>query len=107
MFNAGLNSFLTQAGRETLLLEALRHNRAVRLRFEIPQKTGEFQMIDNPDRPLAPQLESVIRTVPVAIEIKPLFDKPVAFEITLKKGNERYVYDVDWSGRITCITCFN
>ncbi len=107
ILNAALNSFLTQAGRETLLLEALRQNRSVRLRFNVPQKTNEYQMIDNPDKPLAYQFKPVISSVPATIEIKPLLDKPVAFEITLKKGSERYVFDVDWSGRITCITCLD
>ncbi len=107
VLNAGLNSFLTQAGRETLLLEALRQKRSVRLRFKVPEKEKEYQIIDNPDRPLAYQLKPAVHEVPVSVEIKPLLDQPVAFEITLKKGNERYVYDVDWSGRITCITCFN
>ena len=107
VLNAGLNSFLTQAGRETLLLEALRQKRSVRLKFKVPEQEKEYQIIDNPDRPLAYQLKPVVHGVPVSVEIKPLLDQPVAFEITLKKGNEHYVYDVDWSGRITCITCFN
>lgn len=107
ILNAALNAFLTQAGRETLLLEALRQNRSVRLRFNVPEKTKEYQIVDNPDKPLAYQFKPVVSAVPATIEIKPLLDKPVAFEITLKKGNERYVFDVDWSGRITCITCLN
>lgn len=107
ILNAALNSFLTQAGRETLLLEALRQNRAVRLQLNVPQKENEYRVIDNPDRPLAYRLEPVVHAVPATIEIRPLLDQPAAFKITLKKGNERYVYDVDWSGRITCITCLN
>ncbi len=107
ILNAELNSFLTQAGRETLLLEALRQNRSVRLRFNIPEKTNEYQIVDNPDKPMAYQFKPVVNSVPATIEIKPLLDKPVAFEITLKKGSEQYVFDVDWSGRITCITCLD
>lgn len=107
ILNAALNSFLTQAGRETLLLEALRQNRSVRLQFNVPQQTNEYQIIDNPDKPLAYQFKPVINSVPATIEIKPILDKPVAFQITLKKGSERYVFDVDWSGRIICITCLH
>ena len=105
VLNAAINAFLTQSGRETMLLDALRQNIPVRLRFNIPQKTDEYQIIDNPDMPLAYQLEPVVRSIPATIEIKPLLDKPLAFQITLKKGNERYVYDVDWSGRVICVTC--
>lgn len=105
VLNAAINAFLTKTGREALLLDALRQNLSIRLRFNIPQKTDEYQIIDNPDKPLAYQLEPVVRSVPATIEIKPLLDKPLAFQITLKKGNERYVYDIDWSGRLICITC--
>ncbi len=107
VLNTALNSFLTQSGRETLLLEALRQNRSVRLQFNIPQKETEYRIVDNPDKPLAYRFEPVVHAVSAIIEIKPLLDQPVAFEITLKKGNERYIYDVDWSGRIICITCPN
>ncbi|GEM_PF-3349026 len=107
LLNGALNTFLTRAGRETLLLEALRQNRSVRLKFNIPQKTEEYKIIDNPDKPLAYRLEPVVRSVPATIEIKPLLDKPVAFEITVKKGKERYLYDINWSGKIICITCLN
>lgn len=104
ILNAALNSFLTQAGREMTLLQALREERSVVLKFAIPEQE-KYEVVENPDQPHAYQLEPVYRSSPASIEIKPLLDQSVAFEITLIKKNERYLYEVDWAGKITCITC--
>ena len=101
ILNAALNSFLTSPEREALLLGALREDKAIRLRFAVPEQGEDYEMISNPDKPLLFQLKPVIREVPATVEIRPVLDQPIAFKITLKKGNERHLYQVDWAGNIT------
>ena len=102
ILNAGLNAFLSSSGRETALLEALRQNKAIQLRFSVSQKEeGTYDVIDDPNKPLLYQLKPALKSVPATIEVKPLLDRPVAFQITLRKGNEHYSYYVDWAGKIS------
>lgn len=100
ILNAGLNAFLNSVGRETMLLEALRQDRAVQLRFQVPQSENTYKMIDHPTKPLVYHLESANRSLAAAVEIKPFLDKPVAFEITLRQGKGKHRYQVDWAGQI-------
>jgi hypothetical protein len=101
LLNAGLNAFLTSAERETMLLDALRRDKSVQVRFSICEPDEEtYEMIDHPAKPLLYRLQPAVRRVPAAIEVKPLLDQPIAFQITLTKGNERHLYDVDWSGNV-------
>jgi hypothetical protein len=65
----------------------------VRLKFSIPEKQAVLRLPFYEEEPPA-------RPVPASIEIKPLLDRPVAFQIALEKENERHLYDVDWSGKI-------
>jgi len=102
ILNAGLNAFLSSPGRETTLLEALRQNKAIQLKFSVPKKEeGAYDVIDDPNRPLLYQLKPLLKSTPASIEVRPLLDRPVAFQITLKNGNEHYSYYVDWAGKIT------
>ena len=80
LLNAGLNVFLTSAERETMLLDALRRNQSVQIKLLVS--------------------ENVVQARSATIEVKPLLDKPVAFQITLTQGEERHFYDVDWSGNM-------
>ena len=75
--------------------------KAIRLRFSVPEQGKDYEMISNPDKPLLFQLKPVIREVPATVEIRPVLDQPIAFKITLKKGDERHLYQVDWAGNIT------
>lgn len=105
ILNAGLNAFLTSSKRETMLLDALRQNKSVQLRFSVPEIVEDaYEVIDHPTKPLLYRLEPVKRLVPTTVEIKPFLDKPIAFEITLQKGSERHHYEVDWAGRIARIS---
>ncbi|MBI4368091.1 MAG: hypothetical protein HY588_01715 [Candidatus Omnitrophica bacterium] len=101
ILNAGLNTFLTSPGREELLLEALRQDKAVRLQFSVPEAEEDYEMTNHPTKPLAYRLEPKIRQVPTSIEIRPLLDQPAAFQIVLAKGDARYAYSVDWAGNIS------
>lgn len=102
ILNAGLNAFLSSPGRETALLEAMRRNKAIQLKFSVSKKDeSAYDVIDDPTQPLLYQLKPLLKSVPASIEVRPLLDRPVAFQITLKKGNERYSYYVDWAGKIT------
>ena len=107
LLNTALNTFLTSAGRETMLLEALRTNKAIQLRLSLKEHatdaSGEetYQMISHPTKPLLYRLEPAVRSTPALIELKPLLDQPAAFQITMTKGNECCRYEVDWSGKIT------
>ena len=78
LLNVGLNVFLTSADRETALLDALRRNEAVQIKFPVS---------DNENASM--------------VEVKPLLDKPIAFQITLTKNGEEHLYSVDWSGHVT------
>ena len=78
LLNAGLNVFLTSADRETMLLDALRKNESVQIKFPVSENEN-----------------------PSMIEVKPLLDKPIAFQITLTKDGEEHLYSVDWSGHVT------
>lgn len=104
VLNAGLNAFLTKPGRENLLLEALRQNKSVQLKFFIPRVGTDYEMVPHPTKPLLYRLEPIQKGVPAVVEIKPLLDQPIAFKITLKRGEERFSYDVDWAGHITRIS---
>ena len=102
ILNAGLNAFLSSPGRETTLLEALRQNKAIQLRFSVPEREeAAYDMVDHSDKPLLLQLKPLLKSVPASIEVRPLLDRPVAFQITLRKGTEHYSYYVDWAGKIT------
>ena len=72
LLNAGLNEFLASSEREMMLLDALRENKSIRIE---------------------PSAET-------AVEVKPLLDRPIAFQITLTENGERHFYDVDWSGNV-------
>ena len=100
LLNAGLNAFLNSTDRENLMLEALRSNKAVQLRFSIPEKGPGYEVLDHPTKPLLYRLEEEAKNVPVAVEILPLLDGPIAFQISVEKGKERLIYDVDWTGKI-------
>jgi hypothetical protein len=101
LLNVGLNAFLSSKDRESLLLEALRADKAVRLRFMIPEKSpGDFEMINHPTKPLLYRLEPEVKRVPVVVRIQPLLDGPVAFQITVEKDGENLNYDVDWAGQV-------
>ena len=100
MLNTALNAFLTSAGRETTLLEALRQNKAIKLRFSILEEENTYEIETHPTKPLLYHLEPVTRRIPVVIEIRPLLDSPMAFQITLENGNEHCLYNVDWAGKI-------
>ena len=105
ILNTALNAFLTSAERETLLLEALRQNKSIRLRFSVrEEENGTYEMEEHPTKELAYHLTPVVRSVPIVIEIKPLLDRPVAFQVSLVKGNERRLYEVGWSGTMTRIS---
>lgn len=71
LLNAGLNVFLTSSDRETVLLNALRENKSVQIKLSVSE-----------------------------LEVKPLLDKPIAFQIMLKKDGEEHFYSVDWSGHV-------
>jgi hypothetical protein len=71
LLNAGLNVFLTSTDRETVLLDALRQNKSVRIKLPVSE-----------------------------IEVKPVLDKPFAFQIILIKDGEEHLYRVDWSGKV-------
>ena len=101
ILNAGLNAFLSSPRREIALLEALRQNKAIQLKFSVSQQEEAYDIVDNPNKPLLYQLKPLLKSVPASIEVRPLLDRPVAFQITLKKGNEHYSYYVDWAGKIT------
>lgn len=102
ILNTALNAFLTSSGRETMLLEALRRNKAIQLRFSVPETAaGAYQVIMHPTKPLLYRLKPASTSVPATIKIKPLLDKPIAFQISIQKGNERHAYNVDWSGKIS------
>src|SRR3989338_1762651 len=60
ILNAGLNAFLTSPGREELLLEALRQNKAVRLQFSVPEAEEDYEMTNHPTKPLVYRLEPKI-----------------------------------------------
>ncbi len=98
--NAGLNAFLSSRDREELLLQALRANKAVMLRFKIPQKTGQTELLTHPTKPLLYRLEPEVKEIPVSIQIHPLLDGPLAFRITLEEGAKVLMCEVDWLGQI-------
>lgn len=81
LLNAGLNIFLTSSERETVLLDALRKNESVQIKFPVSEN------------------EDVS-----TIEVKPLLDQPIAFKITLIKDGEEHLYRVDWSGHVASET---
>lgn len=104
ILNAALNAFLTSPERETLLLEALRQNKSIRLRFSLrEEERGAYEIEEHPTKELLFQLKPVVRSVPAVIDIKPLLDRPVAFHVSLTKGNDTCLYEVDWSGKISRI----
>lgn len=100
LLNVGLNTFLISPERETLLLQALRDNKAVRLRFSVPEQTSGYEMLRHPTKPLLYRLEEEVRNIPVTIEIQPLLDGQAAFQITVERDAERLIYDVDWTGKV-------
>ena len=101
ILNTGLDTFLMSPSRETILLEALRQNKAVRLQFSISQaKPGEYRMVNHPYKTLLSRFEPLTESIPVTITIQPILDEPVAFHITLTKDGESHVYKVDWSSKI-------
>ena len=105
ILNTALDAFLTSAGRETLLLEALRQNKSIRLRFSVQEEeNGVYEMETDPTKELVFHLTPLVRSVPIVIEIKPLLDRPVAFQVSLVKGNEKRLYEVDWSGKMMRIS---
>lgn len=104
MLNAALNAFLTSAERETLLLEALRQNKAIRLRFSVrEEQEGVYEMETHPTKDLVVHLKPVVRSVPIVIEIRPLLDRPVAFQVSVVRDRTRRMYEVDWSGKMSQI----
>ncbi len=98
ILNTGLSAFLSSGDRETMLLAALRQNKSVRLRFQLPVKTDEFSIVSDPRYEVLFQLKPEVKHMPMAVEIHPLLDGPVAFEITIKQGEGMTVYEVNWAG---------
>lgn len=86
ILNLGLNAFLDSKDRETLLLNALRSNQAVKLDFSIPERRSH--------------LDVTSKQIPVTLKITPLLDGPNAFQITIVNGSHELVYDVDWAGQV-------
>jgi hypothetical protein len=104
MLNTALNAFLTSAERETLLLEALRQNKAIRLRFSVREEQEDvYEMETHPTKDLVLHLKPVVRSVPIVIEIRPLLDRPVAFQVSVVRDKARRMYEVDWSGKMSQI----
>jgi len=102
LLNTGLNAFLLSPDRERLILEALRQNKAVRFRFSVPEQPGNgAQVVNHPTKELVYRLKPVVSYSTAVIEIRPLFDGPIAFQITLEKGNERADYEVNWAGWVS------
>jgi len=101
ILNIGLNAFLTSPEREALLLKALRNNKAVQLKFTMPEKSSDFDMVDHPTQKLVYRLKPLVRQVPAVIEVRPILDGPIAFEIVIEKGRDIHIYDVNWSGWIS------
>lgn len=102
LLNVGLNAFLLSADRERLLLEALRQNKAIRLRFNVPEKPASgYQVLNDPAKGSVYQLKPVVTQSTAVIEIRPLFDGPIAFQISLQKGDERSDYEVNWAGWVS------
>lgn len=102
LLNVGLNAFLLSADRERLVLEALRQNKAIHFRFTVPEQPGNgYQVVNHPTKELVYRLKPVVTQSTAVIEIRPLFDGPIAFQITLEKGNERADYEVNWAGWIS------
>ncbi len=100
--NTGLNAFLLSPDREKLMLEALRQNKAVRFRFSVAEQPGNgYQVLNHPTKKLVYRLKPVVTYSTAVIEIRPLFDGPIAFRITLEKRNERAEYEVNWAGWIS------
>jgi len=100
ILNTGLNAFLASGERETMLLEALRQNKGVHLRFKAPMQTSEYQIAPYPGREIAFQLQPEVREVAITVDIQPLLDGPIAFKIKIQKGNDTFDYNVNWSGEL-------
>lgn len=102
LLNVGLNAFLISAKREELLLAALRQNKAVRIRFRVPEQAGNgYQVVNHPTKKLTYRLKPVVMQSEAVIEIRPLFNGSIAFQVTLEKGDERFEYDINWAGWIS------
>ena len=100
ILNVGLNAFLTSPNRETLLLDALRQNKSVRVRFSASTGEQTYQVLQHPEKPLVYRLEPVDETTPVSIELQPFLDGPVAFQVAVESSGRRFSYNIDWSGKI-------
>ena len=98
LLNTGIQTFLLEAHREIYLLKALRENKAVRVNFSRPQQA---QVLVEPGNKEVYQLKPTVTHAPATIEIRPLLDGPIAFQITLEEGHDRYVYDVNWAGWVS------
>ena len=101
LLNAGLNQFLTQANREMMLLEALRQGGAILLRFTLGEEGEEDHVSRSAQESLLDPGPPEVQTMPLELEIQPLLDRPVAFEVRLLMGDVCYFYDVDWWGNIS------
>jgi len=99
ILNIGLNAFLTSPEREALLLKALRNNKAVQLKFTVPETSSDFDMVKT--QKLVYRLKPLVERVPAVIEVRPILDGPIAFEIVIEKGRDIHIYDVNWSGWIS------
>ncbi len=100
LLNAGLNVFLTSAERETTLLNALRQNKSVQIKFPVSENENAYEVVDHPTKPLLYHLQPAVRNTSATVEVKPLLDKPIAFQITLTKDGEEHLYSIDWSGNM-------
>ena len=100
VLNAGLNAFLTSPGREAVLLDALRYEKAIRVSFVTPQGESVADLVKDPSKPLLYRFEPESRAQYASVEIQPLLDGPNAFRILVKKDMTYLVYDINWAGNI-------
>lgn len=99
LLNTALDTFLTLDDRASLLLAALREDKAVRLTFSVKEKTEDYEMVKDPSQELLFRFEPKVSRVPVSVDIRPMLDGPIAFEITLAHDSDSQVYFVDWAGK--------
>jgi hypothetical protein len=100
LINRALNAFFETSSRADLVLEALRQSKAIRLSFKVQEKTDGYKMAKDPSKELLYHFEPLMKSVPVVVEIRPLLDGPIAFEITLSRQESVSSYAVDWAGKI-------
>ncbi len=103
ILRAGLNTFLSSVGREKMLLEALRQNKAIRISFMTPKGQSVADTLKDPANPVLYQFEPAFRAQRASVEIQPFFDEQNAFRILVRKETTYQVYDIGWAGNIAHI----